>query len=123
MGFIIAPLIGIILNGGILFALTKIVEGVNYTGGFKFFVLGGIILGLFNFFIRPVIKIISLPFILLTGGIVLIAVNMVVLRLLSYFFDVLSFQNVTLVFENFTTYVIGAIVFGAINWAAHLFVK
>jgi putative membrane protein len=123
MGFIFSFLIGIIVNGGALYFLTRVVEGVTYTGGIKFFILGGIVLGVINFFVKPLLKILSLPFVILTGGLFLIVINVFVLWFLSYFLAVAQFQDVTLVFQNLSSYVIGAIVFGVVNWTAQLFVK
>lgn len=123
MGLILKPIIGIIVNGGAVYLMTRLVEEISYTGGIKFFVLSGIILGLVNFFVKPFIKILSLPFVLITGGLFLIVINAAVLWFLSYFFAVAQFQDVTLTFPNSDSYVIGAIVFGLINWALHLIHK
>ncbi|MBI4232152.1 phage holin family protein [Candidatus Peregrinibacteria bacterium] len=120
MGFIYKPLVGIVLNGVVLYLLIRVVDGISYTGGFKFFVLAGIVLGLINFFVKPLLKVLSLPFVLFTGGLFLVLINVFVLWFLSYFLSVAEFRDVTLVFENFQTYVIGAIVFGVINWGANL---
>lgn len=113
-------LIGLFLNGLALFILTKVVEGITYTGGLKFFILGGLVLGLLNSIIKPIIKIFSLPFVILTGGLFLIVINVGLLWLLSYSLDVIQFRDVTLVFQNFSAYVIGAVVFGIINWTLSL---
>ena len=120
MTLIYKPLIGIVLNGLVLYFLTLVIPEIIYTGGLKFFVLGGIVLGLINSLIRPLIKIVQLPFIFISGGLVLIVVNVGILWFLSYFLAVIEFRDITLAFPNFQTYVIGAIVFGVINWALHL---
>ncbi|MBT4917828.1 phage holin family protein, partial [Candidatus Peregrinibacteria bacterium] len=95
MGFLLKPIIGIIVNGGILYAMVTLVEGISYTGGIMFFLIGGLIMGLFNFLIRPLMKIISLPFVILTGGLFLIVVNVGVLWFLSYALDIIAFQDVS----------------------------
>ncbi|MFH1534323.1 MAG: phage holin family protein [Nitrospirota bacterium] len=123
MGFILSPIINIIINGGILYLLTYIVDGIVYTGGVKFFILGGIVLGLLNWIVKPLLKIIALPFTFLTGGLFLIVINVVILWFLSYFLDVADFQGVTLAFFNWTDYVIGAIVLGVINWTSSFITK
>lgn len=123
MGFILSPIINIIINGGTLYLLTNIVDGIAYTGGVKFFVLGGIVLGMLNWIVKPLLKIIALPFTFLTGGLFLIVINVVILWFLSYFLDVADFQDVTLAFFNWTDYVIGAIVLGVINWTSSFITK
>ncbi len=123
MGIIKKAILGVVLNGAALYFLTYLVEEISYTGGFKFFVLGGIVVGLINTFVKPFLKLISLPAIFLTGGLFLIVINAFVLYFLSYFLDIVQFRDVTLSFPNTGSYVIGAIVFGVINWAQHLIIK
>lgn len=120
MGFIIHPIVAVAVNGLSLYLLTLFIEGIIYTGGLKLFVMSGIILGLINFCVKPLLKIVSLPFVILTGGLFLIVINVGILWFLSYFFSVIEFRDVTLSFQNFSTYVIGAVVFGIINWLLSL---
>jgi putative membrane protein len=123
MGFILSPIINIAINGGTLYLLTRLVEDITYTGGFKFFVIGGVVLGVVNLVVRPLLRIVSLPFIFLTGGLFMIVINVVILWFLSYFLSIAEFREVTLVFQNTSSYVIGAIVFGVINWTSSLIIK
>jgi putative membrane protein len=58
---IIAGILGIWLA-------TKIIPNVEFTGGFLLLILVGILLGLINFFIKPLLKLITLPLYLLTFG-------------------------------------------------------
>lgn len=120
MGIITKPIIGIVANGLVLYLLTMLVKEVTYTGGVKFFIIGGLVLGIINLIVRPIIKALSLPFVIITGGLFLIVINMAILWFLQYFIGVIEFQNVTLSFPNFPAYVIGAVVFGVINWTIHL---
>lgn len=123
MGIIFSPLINIAVNSIVLYLLIYFVPEITYTGGFKFFVLGGLILGIINSIVKPIIKIISLPFILISGGLVMILINVGILWFLSYFLDVAQFRDVTLTFPNFSSYVIGAIAFGIINWISNFLIK
>lgn len=120
MGIIFKPIIGVAINGLALYLLTLLIDGVTYTGGFKVFLLAGIVLGFINFFIKPVMRVLTIPAFILLGGFVVIAINIGILWFLSYFFSVIEFRDVTLTFQNFSTYVIGAIVFGIINWTLSL---
>ena len=115
--------IGIILNGCALYVLTLLLKEVTYTGGFKFFVIGGIVIGLLNFAVKPLIKILSLPLIVVTGGLFLIVINAGLLWFLSYFLHVIQFRDVALTFPNLGSYAIGAVVFGVINFAEHLIIR
>lgn len=121
MSFLLKPFIAVAVNGLGFYILTRLVEGITYTGGVKFFVVVGLILGLINFFVKPVLKIFSLPLIALSAGLFLIVINMIVLYFLGYLIDLAAFRDVTLHFSNFGTYVIGAIVFGVINFVLNIF--
>lgn len=123
MGFLLTPLINIAINGVSLYLLTYIVDGVSYTGGIKFFVIGGLVLGLLNWIVKPILTILSLPFTFLTGGLFLIVINIVILWFLSYFLAVADFREVALSFSGWTDYAIGAIVLGVINWTSSLITK
>ena len=120
MNLITKPLFGIALNAVVLYLLTMAVTEITYTGGYKFFIIGGLFLGSINLVLKPVIKLLSLPVVVITGGLFLIIINIGVLWLLKYSVSVIQFQDVTLSFPNWAAYVIGAVVFGIINWIAHL---
>lgn len=120
MNFLFKPIIGILLNGFALYVVTETVDGITFSGGVKFFIISGIVLGLLNFFVKPILKIFSFPLVALTGGLFLIVINVALLFFLSYFLDVAQFQDVAISFQNLQSYVIAALVFGLINWCLHL---
>ena len=62
--------IGIILNGLALYAVLYFLPEIVYTGGWTFFIVGGVLLGFLNWIVKPLIKVLSLPFIFITGGVV-----------------------------------------------------
>jgi len=123
MGLIKKIILGIVLNGLALYLLTLAITEIQYTGGVKFFVIGGLVVGILNTFVKPILKILTFPLIFLTVGIFMIVINAFILWFLSYFLNVLQFRDVTLTFPNVGSYVIGAVVFGLINWAEHLIIK
>lgn len=123
MNIITKPIWGVLMNAFVLWVLVLTVPDVQYSGGMQLFILGGVILGLVNFLMKPVIKLLSLPLVVVSGGLFLIVINMFVLWFLSYFFSVIEFREVTLVFPNIAAYVIGAIVFGLTNWILNLLIK
>ncbi len=116
MSFVYKILGSVGCNAIALFLLTYIVDDITYTGGLKFFIVGGLFLGVLNTIVRPVIKAISFPLIFITGGLFLIIINVAILSLLSHGLNVINFEGITLIFPNFLSYVIGAVVFGLINW-------
>lgn len=123
MNIIKRLVIGILLNGLALYALTQFVSGVNYTGGVKVFIIGGLIIGLLNSIVKPILKLLTIPFIFLTLGLFLVVINGAMLWLMSYILEVAKFRDVTLNFSSIGTLLISAVVFGLINWVEHLFFK
>lgn len=59
-----------------LYLAAKFVPGVEFYGTYLSLIFIGILLGLANFFIKPIVKAISLPAIILTLGLFSIIINM-----------------------------------------------
>ncbi len=116
-------LIGIAVNALTLYVIVEFLDEVTGTGGLKLFVIGGIIIGLINAFIKPLMKIFSLPFVVLTAGLFLIVINAIVLFLTQWVINTMAFQNVTLMFTGLGSYLLAGIVLGLINWAQNIILK
>ena len=120
MGLLLKPFIGMLANGFAIYIVTRMLEGVTYSGGFLFFIFAGIVLGLVNLIVKPILKIVSLPFIFITGGLFLVVINVAVLWFFQYFLEVAAFRDLALHFDGFSSYILGAFVFGIINWGINL---
>ena len=70
-------------------------------------VLAAIILGVVSVFVEPVVKLLSLPFIILTLGLMLIVINALMLMLTSWICDQV---DVGFEVEGFWTAVVGSII-------------
>lgn len=123
MKFLYGIAMGVGLNAISLYLLTMVLKDISYSGGVTLFIVAGVFIGFINAFVKPLIKILSLPFIFLTGGLFLIVINAGILFLLSYVLDVAAFRDLAITFPNILTYVIGAVVFGLINSVLHLLFK
>lgn len=73
MGNLIFQIIGGILS---FWLAVKFVPGVEFAGEIKYLIMAGAFLGLINFFIKPIINIITLPLKVLTLGLFGLIVNM-----------------------------------------------
>lgn len=116
-------LIGIVLNGLALFAMTKLVTDIQYTGGFMFFLLGGIIIGVLNTFVKPLMKLLSFPLVLLTAGLFSFVINVIIFWLTIKVLNGIHFSGVTVTVGSLLTYIIAAFVFGLINWVLHILIR
>lgn len=116
-------LIGVLINALSLYVLVEFLDEVSGTGGIKLFIIGGIIIGILNTFVKPIMKILSLPFVVITAGLFLIVINAFILFLTQWVINTMEFRDVTLVFAGVGSYLVAAIVLGIINWAQNLLLK
>jgi len=70
-----------------------------------------------------VLKILALPFVLLTAGLFIIVINAFILWFTKYFLDVIQFRDVALHVSGLGGYLVAAFLFGLINWGAHIVIK
>ena len=78
-------LIRLLVNAAALWVATRLVDGVTYKGEWLPFLGVALVFGFVNAFIRPVAKVLTFPFILLTLGIFSLVVNGLMLWLTSAF--------------------------------------
>jgi putative membrane protein len=101
------------ISGNILalYAAFYFVPGFSFSGGIKEFAFAGLVLGLLNMTVKPVIKLISMPFIILTLGLFTIVINALLLWLVDYIFDFIAIQDVqTLVWATIVVSLVNIIV-------------
>jgi len=73
-----------------LYLAEYFVKGLEITGGLKIMLIAGLMLGLVNLFIKPALKLISLPLRIITFGIFGFIINMLIVWLVI---DVIMWQN------------------------------
>ncbi|MEA1936981.1 MAG: phage holin family protein [Patescibacteria group bacterium] len=79
-------IIQILTNAVAIYVAAEVVSGFTLMDdSFMTLVMAGFILGMINFFVRPILKLISAPLILFTLGLFTIVINVAMLLLLDYF--------------------------------------
>jgi putative membrane protein len=98
---IIAGILGIFLATELIPGVSlKVIPGQSGFLGIKFterwqpLILIGIILGLFNFFIKPILNLISLPLKLLTFGLFSLVIDMVLVKIVEVFSPELEINGI-----------------------------
>jgi len=76
-------LIRLLVNAAALWVATRLVPGVSFDGGALPFLGVALVFGVVNAFIRPVLKILTFPLILVTLGVFALVVNGLMLWLTS----------------------------------------
>lgn len=101
-------IIQILINGLAIFLADYLVPGFIFEGDILTLAIAGLILGLINVFIRPILKLISTPLIILSLGFFTLAINMALLWLLEYFVPELTITG-------FWTYLWGSLIISMVN--------
>jgi len=76
-------LIRLIITAVALWAAVAIVPGITFTGGWISLLVVALIFGLVNAFVRPLLKLLTCPLILLTLGLFIFVINALMLWLTS----------------------------------------
>ena len=98
-----------------------VVPGIRFTdpGGLEEYwptlIAVGVILGIVSSFVKPVIKVLSIPFIILTLGLFLWVINALMLELTAWLAKQLDFGF--RVGDFFWQALLGALVITLVNWA------
>lgn len=77
-------LLRLLINAAALWVAVKLVPGISYTGNWLPFLGVALIFGVVNAFIRPIVKLFTLPIIFLTLGLFALVVNGMMLMLTSW---------------------------------------
>jgi len=76
-----------------LFLAVNLISGIEFTGSIQTLLIFGGILGLVNFFIKPILKIISLPIQILTLGLFSLVINMILIWLVIDVFSPIEIKG------------------------------
>ncbi len=106
---ILANCAGILLAG-------YLIEEVAFSGGFTDLVIVGGVLALANIIIRPILKFLSGPLIVLTMGLFTIIINIVILWLVTWLMPILSITN-------FWGYFWSVVILAILNALTHIIIK
>ncbi|MFE7273285.1 phage holin family protein [Streptomyces sp. NPDC057623] len=111
-----------IANAGALAVAVWLIDKITLTGdstGKKIgtLLLVALLFGLVNFVVKPIVKLLSLPLLILTLGLFTLIVNALMLLLTSWLADKfdLSFHV-----EGFWTAVLGGLIISIVSWALHV---
>jgi putative membrane protein len=102
-------IIRIVINAIALYATAYFIEGIEFKGGLLQLLIAGLVLGLLNAFVKPVLKFLSCPLIILTLGLFYFIINMIMLYLVSYFVPGYHIQT-------WLAALLGSILVSIVNW-------
>lgn len=108
MGFLFTAFFQISSNIVALLTASHFIPGFELTGGYRDLVLVAVILSAINILIKPILKLVLTPVIVLTLGLFVIVVNALLLRLLDIFSEPINIKG-------YIPLLLGTLVIGAIN--------
>lgn len=89
IGFVIR----ILGNGLALYIANLLVPGFVVAGGIKEYLIAGILLGFLNLLVRPILKLVSMPLIIISLGLFIIVINGLILWIVDYIFDFVTIES------------------------------
>jgi putative membrane protein len=109
--------IQILVNAGALYVADFLIGGITFVGEWWKFLLVALAFSLLNTYVRPILRILTLPISVITLGIFLLVINAAMLLLTSAISDQLSLGfNVA----DFGAAFLGAIVVAIVGWILSL---
>ena len=106
-------LLRLLINAAALWMAIQLVDGIEHRGSWVSLLFVALVFGLLNASIRPLLKLLSLPVIILTLGLFIFVINALMLLLTSAISDAL---NVPFHVEDFSSALFGALVITLVSW-------
>ena len=110
----IRALLQIVLNGVAVLIAAYLVPGITYTGSLAYLLLVGLVIGLINLLVKPLVTLLSLPLIMITLGLFYLVINGLMLWLAASVLDGLDVQGCV-------PAILGGLVIALVNWLVRAF--
>lgn len=107
-------LLQIVLNGVAVLIAAYLVPGISYTGSLAYLLLVGLVIGLINLLVKPLVTLLSLPLIVVTLGLFYLVINGLMLYLAAGVLDGLEVQGCL-------PAILGGLVIAVFNWVTRAF--
>lgn len=112
-------IVQILINVGALYAAVWVVGGITFVGEWWKFLLVALAFSLLNTYLRPILRILTLPITVITMGIFLLVINAAMLLLTSAISDQLELGFSV---ADFGAAFLGAIVVAIVGWILSMLV-
>ena len=107
-------LIQILLNGLAILLVARVVPGIHYEGDWIYLLLTGVVVGLLNLTVKPLVTVLSLPFIVLSLGLFFIVINAFILYVAAWLLGGLTI-------DGCGAALLGGLVMALFNWVVRAF--
>lgn len=104
-------------NAAALYFISMLLNGdFAVTGGVAGYFLAAFIFGSLNTLIKPLLKLLSLPLLLITAGLFTFVLNMLVVWLAKYVLDVLAFEGISVHVAHIAAYFYAGLLLAVANF-------
>ncbi len=110
MGLVIV----LVSNSVGLWLAQQFVAGFVVTGGLKGYLIAGILLGLLNLVVRPILKLVSLPLMLLTLGLFNLVINVALIWIVAK-------ATGYIIIQSWEGLLLATLILAVVNFVGHLF--
>jgi putative membrane protein len=114
--------IGVVINAFAVWVAVGVVGGLSFDGDVWKLLLIALILGLVNAAIKPVLKMLSLPLIVLTLGLFILVINWAMFALVVWLAGPARL-DLGLASTGFVATFLGALIISLVSWAASTVIK
>ena len=112
-------LVRLAINALALYAATRFVPGISYQGEWFHIFLVALMFGVLNTIVRPILKLFSIPLLIVTIGLFIFVINALMLWLTGALSEALGLGFRV---EGFVAAFLGALVVGFVSFVLSLFV-
>ena len=111
-------LIRLLINAAALWAATRVVSGISFDGEWWLLFAVALVFGVLNVIVRPILKLLTLPFLIVTLGLFIFVLNAIMLWLTGAISDAadLGFHV-----RDFRAAFLGALVVSVVSFTLSLF--
>lgn len=112
-------LLRLLINAAALWAATRLVEGISFDGDWRFLFAVALVFGVLNAVVRPILTLLTFPFVILTLGLFIFVLNACMLWLTGVISDAagLGFHV-----NGFRAAFLGALVVSIVSFLLSMFV-
>ena len=110
----------LLINAAALWLATRLVRGISFDGDWRLLFVVALVFGMLNVLVRPVLKLLTLPILILTLGLFIFVLNAVMLWLTGAISDAF---NLGFHVEGFKAAFVGALVVTVVSFVLSLFVR
>lgn len=112
-------LLRLLATAAALWVAVLLLEGIRYTGGWPGMLVVALIFGLVNAVIRPILKVLTCPLVVLTLGLFVFVLNALMLWLASV---ISRMFGIGFYVDGFWAALVGALIVGIVSMLLNLFV-